>query len=261
MDQGEAGRLLGELCRVRLAADLGGAEGAAAGGDEGAGHHLVARALDDRVGLAGEQGLVDLQAVRLADLAVDDDLVARADLDEVAEDDLGGGDLARSAVPAHGRLGLADHREAVQGPLGAPLLEDADAGVGDDDEAEEAVLDRRDEEHDHPEDADDGVEPGEDVGAGDLGQRAGAADGDVVDLAACDRLGDLGRGQSGLGRHGGRGGVRLRPRVDPAVPGVRTPGVHLSPLRHDTDVKARARTSPPEGPKIRPGYETGMAPP
>ncbi|ALM39496.1 hypothetical protein SFR_2881 [Streptomyces sp. FR-008] len=32
-------------------------------------------------------------------------------------------------------------------------------------------------------------------------------------------------------------------------------------MRHDTDVKARARTSPPEGPKIRPGYETGMAPP
>ena len=65
VDEREAGRLLGELGRVRLAADLRGGEGAAARDDEAAGHHRVAGLLDDRVGLAGEQRLVDLQAVGL----------------------------------------------------------------------------------------------------------------------------------------------------------------------------------------------------
>ena len=56
-----------------------------------------------------------------------------------------------------------------------------------------------------------GVEPGEDVGADDLGGGAGGADGYVVDLAAGDPLGDLG-GRSARrwrGRRRGRYGVRL----------------------------------------------------
>ena len=78
VDEGEAGRLLGELRGVGLAAHLGRGERAAARDDEAAGHHRVAGLLEDRVGLTGEQRLVDLQAVGLDDLAVDDDLVAGA---------------------------------------------------------------------------------------------------------------------------------------------------------------------------------------
>lgn len=189
------------------------------GDHEAAGHHGVAGPFQYRVGLAGEQRLVDLQVVGLGDRAVHDGLVAGAQLDEVAEDDLGGGDLGRDPVAAHRGFRLADHREAVQGLLGPPLLDDADAGVGDDHEAEEAVLDRRDEQHDQPEHADDQVEPGEDVGADDLADGAGRADGYVVDLAAGDPLGDLGGGQPAWVH--GRGGqldrvdrIELGPGVD-----------------------------------------------
>ena len=99
--------------------------------------------LEDRVGLAGQQRLVDLQAVGLQHLAVDDDLVAGPELDDVAEHDLGGGDLGGDPVAPDAGPGLADDRQGVQGLLGAQLLDDADAGVGDDHEAEQAVLDRR----------------------------------------------------------------------------------------------------------------------
>ncbi|GAA3096907.1 hypothetical protein GCM10020254_47760 [Streptomyces goshikiensis] len=256
MDEREPGGLLGQLGGVGLAADLGGGEGAAAGDDEGAGHDGVAGLLQDGVGLAGEQGLVDLQAVGLADGAVDDDLVAGAEFDDVVEDDLGGGDLGGRAVAADAGFGLADDGEAVQGLLGAQLLDDADAGVGDDHVAEEAVLDRRDDEHDHPQDADDGVEPGEDVGADDVGGRAAAADGDVVDVAAGDALGDLGSAQPAgpeprRGRPDGVYGVELGSGVDGAgaaagLGPVGSVGFDLRPLRHAFDVKGARGASPAE---------------
>ena len=44
--------------------------------------------LVDGIGLAGEQRLVDLEPLGLDDSAVDDDLVARTELDDVVEDDL-----------------------------------------------------------------------------------------------------------------------------------------------------------------------------
>ncbi len=77
-DQGELAGLLGELGRVGLPADLGGPVGAAAGDHEAARHHRVAGVLGHRVGLAGQQGLVDLQVVLLQHFPVDDDLVAGA---------------------------------------------------------------------------------------------------------------------------------------------------------------------------------------
>lgn len=245
LDEGEAGRLLGELGGVRLAADLGGGERPASGDDEAARHHRVAGPLDHRVCLAGQQRLVDLQAVGLGDRAVDDGLVPGAQLDQVAEDDLRDGDLGGGPVAPYGRFGLADHREAVQGLLGAPLLDDADPGVGDDHEAEEAVLDRRDEQHDHPEHADDQVEPGEDVRADDLGDGAGRADRYVVDLAAGDPLGDLG------GRQPARWRGRLR-----GLYGVRllTGGIEC-PLRHDSDRTGGREGSPAGNRKFRPGED------
>ena len=76
--QRELAGLLGELGGVGFPADLGGPVGAAARDDEAARHHRVAGVLGDRVGLAGQQRLVDLEVGLLDDLAVDDDLVARA---------------------------------------------------------------------------------------------------------------------------------------------------------------------------------------
>ena len=46
---------------------------------------LIAGVLRDRVGLAGEQGLVDLEVGLLEHLAVDDDLVAGSEFDDVVE--------------------------------------------------------------------------------------------------------------------------------------------------------------------------------
>lgn len=125
---------------------------------------------DHRVGLPGEQGLVDLQVLGLGDLAVDHHLVAGPELHQIAEDDPGGGDARRDTVPADDRSGLTDDGEPVQGLLGTPFLEDPDAGVGDDHEAEQPVLDRADHQDDQEEHADDGVEAGEDVRPHDFGQ-------------------------------------------------------------------------------------------
>ena len=88
--QAEPAGLRGELGGVGLRADLGGAIGADAGDDETARHHRVAGGLGDRVRLTGQQRFVDLKVVLLDDLAVDDDLVPRAELDDVVEHDLVG---------------------------------------------------------------------------------------------------------------------------------------------------------------------------
>lgn len=199
LDEGEAGGLLGQLGGVRLTPDLRRLERPAARDHETARHHLVAGALDDRVGLAGEQRLVDLQAVGLHADAVDHDFVAGADLYQVVEDDLGRADLTGGPVPAHGRPHLADQGEGVQCLLGPPLLDDPDAGVGEDHEAEEAVLDRRDDQHDQPQHADDRVEAGEDVRADDVDGGAAAAHRHVVDLPALHAFGYLSTGQAGHG--------------------------------------------------------------
>ena len=90
VDQRELAGLLGELGGVGLPADLGGPVRTAAGDDEAARHHRVAGIFRHRVGLTGEQGLVDLEVGLLDDLAVDDDLVAGPEFDDVVEHDLAG---------------------------------------------------------------------------------------------------------------------------------------------------------------------------
>ena len=82
-------------------------------------------------------------------------------------------DVLALAVPHDGDVGRGQQRELVEGPLGPPLLVDADAGVGHEHDAEQGVLDRPDGQDDDQQRAEDGVEAGEDVGPDDLPQRTG----------------------------------------------------------------------------------------
>jgi hypothetical protein len=157
----------------------------------------------DRVGLTGEERLVDLEAVGGDDRAVDRELVAGLDVDEVTGDHLLGGDLVGRAVPDDPDLRCRDHRQLVEGGLGPKLLDDADGGVGDGDEAEEGVLELAGEADHDDEGAEHGVEPREDVGPDDVLDGAALVVGDDVDLTGGAALLDLGgREANGLGHHG-----------------------------------------------------------
>ena len=141
---------VGELRRVRIGADLGRLEPARPRGDEAARQDVVALALVDRVALAGEQRLVDLEPGRRGHDAVARDLVTGPDLDQVVEHHRFCDDscASPSRTTRTGRRVL--HRQLVELPLGADLLEDADGRVRHQDQAERRVLDRADHE-DHRE--------------------------------------------------------------------------------------------------------------
>ena len=195
--QRELAGLLGELGGVRLATDLGGPVGAAARDDEASRHHPVAHILGDRIRLAGEQRLVDLEVVLLDDVSVDDDLVAWAELDDVVEHHFARRPRLGARLPAHRRFRLPDDCELVQRLLGAQLLDDADRAVGDDQQPERAVDHRTGRQHDDQQHAEDRVDPGENVGAHDLRDAARGPCRDVVGLTLGYPLGDLGIGQPG----------------------------------------------------------------
>ena len=108
--------------------------------DDAARQHLGVDRLVDRVGLAGEQRLVDLEAVGGAHDAVGRDLVAGAQLEQVVEHDLLDRDLVELPVADDARLRGAQHGELVERALGPDLLDDPDQRVGDQDDAEQAVL-------------------------------------------------------------------------------------------------------------------------
>ena len=74
-------------------------------------------------------------------------------------------------VPPDHRLGLADDGELVQGALGADLLDDADAAVGDDHQAEQPVDHRSGGEEDRQQHAEDRVEAREQVRPDDVADR------------------------------------------------------------------------------------------
>ena len=116
--------------------------------------------------------------------AVARDLVAGAQLEQVVEHDRLDRDLRPVAVAHHPGRRRVQHRELVEGALGPHLLEDADAGVGDQHDRERGVLDRTDHQDHDEQRAEDGVEPGEHVGADDLAERAAGALAGVVGLPA-----------------------------------------------------------------------------
>jgi hypothetical protein len=168
LHQRELARLHGQPRRVGVVPDPGRSEGAHPGDDEAARHHLVPGLLQQRVGLAGEQGFVHFEVGRLDHLAVDDDLVSGTDLDQVVEHDLLAGDLDADPVPADGGFALPDHGQAVERLLRPQLLHHADAGVDDDQEAEQRVHDRAGAQHHHEQHHQQEVDPGEDVGLDDV---------------------------------------------------------------------------------------------
>src|SRR5262249_35534082 len=138
-----------------------------------------------------------------ADDAVGRDLVARADLDEVVEDDVVDDDFLLVAVAYDSHTWFAEHGEPVEGALGPDLLDDSDERVADQDEAEQGVLRLPDQQDDDEQRPQDRVEAGEDVRPQDLAVGpAGALGGGV-------RLPPPGAGPGpGLGEPRRRGLVR-----------------------------------------------------
>ena len=132
------------------------------------GQHRVAGGLVDRVGLAGEQRLVDLETGRGTHDPVDGDLVARLELEQIVEHDALDRDLGLSSVANHAGMWCVRDGELVERALGADLLDDPDQRVRDEDHAERRVLDLADHQDDGQHHAEDRVEPREDVGPDDL---------------------------------------------------------------------------------------------
>jgi hypothetical protein len=211
--QREPPGLGGDGAGVGLGPDPGGLEAARPGHDDRAGQHLVAGPLVDRVGLTGQQRLVDLETGGDGDDAVGGHLVAGAHVDEVVEHHRFDRALDHGAVAHHPGEGGGEHGEAVEGALGPHLLDDPDGRVGHEDDPEERVPDVADREDDDEHRAEDGVEPGQYVRPDDLAVGAAGAIAGVVGVTTGDPFGDLGGGEArtprdhlGSGRAEARGG-------------------------------------------------------
>jgi hypothetical protein len=225
MGEAEHAGLALQLGRVRTAAHSGRRERPRTAHHETAREQLVAGFLGDRVGLAGEQRLVDLHAGPVGDLAVHHHPVARPNKDLVIQDDVLRPQRGFRAVPHHPDRLLAEHGEAVQRPFGPQLLDHADTGVRDDDQAEQGVLRVPGDQHHRGQGADDGVEPGQHVRADDVRHRPARPPAGVVRLSGRDPLGHLRAGQ----------------------PAVLQVGLHTSPrrqaLRFHPGIRATGRRS------------------
>ncbi len=242
MRLGRGGHLVGEARR----ADGLGLVPAVAGHAEAARQHGVARALDDEVGLAGEQRLVELEIARADDAAVDHDLVAGPRPDGVADDELAGVDLALAAVAQHDGVRPGEDGDAVEGALGAHLLVEADHGVGQHDadrqQRVEVVTERDEHDGQHEEDVVDEVE---DVVADDLAVGAAGGDGHVVALAGRPPARDLGLGQAG--RAGREPGAMSLVDGDGRLLGGRTETRAMVPPGCDAEAAEPKRRMPRPG--------------
>ena len=154
----------------------------------------------DRVALAGEQRLIEFEARGGEHIAVDHNLVARAELKDVVGDNLADADLDGVAVAPNPGLWRRQHGEFVERAAGLEFLDDADHRVGDDDASEERVGRIAGNQDQHEEGADDAVDRCENVGPDDLTQRADRCVGDIVDPTTGDSFCDLGGGEAGDGR-------------------------------------------------------------
>ena len=90
--------------------------------------------LRHRIGLAGQQRLVDLEAGRLAHDAVGGQLIAGAKSEQVVGHDVRDLDVVLVAVAHDAGARRVQDGQPVERPLRAQFLDDADCRVGDDDE-------------------------------------------------------------------------------------------------------------------------------
>ena len=118
------------------------------GDDKTAGHHRVTGALQDWVGLAGEQRLVDFETGFLDHYSIDNDLVPGPRSMMSSSATSLGGSSACPVRPAHQWVGLPDDREFVQRLFGSSFLHRADEAVGDDQNPEQTVDQRTGRQHD-----------------------------------------------------------------------------------------------------------------
>ena len=217
----EPARFGREATRVRVGADTRGLEASPARDDDAPRQHLVALLLGDRVGLARQHRLVDLEAVDGAQDPVGRDLISGNEVAEIAEDDVGHRQFPNLAVAHGARSGRIQNREAVERPLRSILLDDADEHVEQEHDAEERVLAVAEHEDERERGAEDRVEPGENVRPQDLRERAARALVGDIDLPGACALCDLFRSQP-VGSRGGSGtrdsGVAHRTNAtDPAL--------------------------------------------
>ena len=140
-------------------------------GRERAGTHLVPGKPGHGLRLPGEDRLVQREPVRLVENAVRDELVAGLDSDQVAGHDLFHLDRAGVAFPHDRRVGRDEGCEPVERLLRAPLLEDPDSGVRNEDPDEERVLPVAEREREDAERDEDEVEDREDVRPDDARHR------------------------------------------------------------------------------------------
>jgi len=202
----KAPRLRRQLRRVRLGAHPGRLIIARPGDHETARQQAITGPLVHRLGLAGQQRLISLQARAGPHDPVGDQLVTGAHIDQIIGDHLVDGDLPRRAVADHPDAGRADHGEPVERPLGAQLLPDADQRVGDQHDAEQRVLRLAHGQDHRQQDAQEQVEPGQDVRPQDVGDRTAGVLPARVRQPARDPLGNLGAAQPGRRRLRHRGG-------------------------------------------------------
>jgi hypothetical protein len=191
----ELARLADDALRVAVRADGGDLVGAGALDRERARANLLALAARHRPRLAAENRLVEGERLARNDVPVGDDLVARLDADEVADDDVLDPDPTRLALANHRRVRRDERGEPVERVLRAQLLDDADRRVGDDDGEEERVLGVPNRERQHAEDDEDPVEEREDVGSDDARRRA-ARRGRLDRAALGEAAGGLGFAQA-----------------------------------------------------------------
>ena len=191
VDQGEAPGLLGEFGGVGVIANPDGSIGAGASDHEAPRPHLIAGLLVDRIRLASQQGFVDLELTGVDDFAVNHDLVADAAQNDVVEDEFFSPDLDDLSIAPYLGASRTDYREAVECVLGSDLLDDADDGVEDDQQAKSAVGPRTGCDHKGQQHGQDCVDSGEDIGLDDVEIGATDSGGGGVDFAALHTSSDL----------------------------------------------------------------------
>jgi hypothetical protein len=191
----ESAGVLGDPRGVGVCAERADLRTSGAGDDERAAQRAVARRLDDRLGLTGQQRLVDLEPVADQHLTVDDHLVAGFQVEHVVSHDRRRRDARGLAVPDDRRGRRRQERQPVKRALGAKLLDDPDERVRNEYHAEQRVLKRPDDQDQHEHRAEQCVEPGEYVRANDLLDGPGVRRRHPVDVAAFDTRSDVGRAQ------------------------------------------------------------------